>query len=812
MNQRRYFCHACTNQGALRDGLCSRCSSSFVEELGEQTTGEDPRSFTLGTLGNPIQDFLASFIGTQEQEGQEQSQSSNFRPPSPPANTATHPGQRRGFVMLGNPANPIRFSFGDSREDREMPSLSDFLANSFQPPPIHRETHPNSTANQPDQQAGVGIGGYLQQLLSSLFNGPAGVPNVMFNNGQAQFGAYILSQAAFDRFIDDLMQNQQPQGPPPASKETIDSLPRGIVDKQWLDAQDILDCSVCKDDFQIGDKNITLPYLMILVFLLSTTKNVITRDDDGTDSSQGKGQLLSNIGACLAVVDCVASTLGPRGMDKLILLEIVHPAAKSLVDIARAQDAEVGDGTTSVTLLAGEMLRECKSFIEEGVNPYIVIKGYRKATQVALEEIKKLAIPIDKSNPEKFREHLLKCAATSMSSKLIQNDKPFFTNMAVDAVMCLNQDDLNEELIGVKRVPGGGMQDSLLINGVAFKKTFSYAGFEQQPKSFTNPSVLCLNVELELKAEKDNAEVRVEDVNEYQKIVDAEWDIIYQKLDAIVKTGAKVVLSKLPIGDLATQYFADRDIFCAGRVASDDMKRVVQALGGAIQSTVTDIDPSKHLGHCGKFEERQIGSERFNIFTECPASQTCTIILRGGAEQFIAEVERSLHDAIMIVRRTIKHSTIVGGGGAIEMELSKRLRDVSKSIQGKQQLIISAFAKSLEGIPRQLCDNAGFDATDLLNKLRMQHAKGDLWAGVDIENEGVGNSVELFIWEPALVKMNAIASASEAACLVLSVDETIRNPQSEAPNPSAPIDRQTAQSAMRGRGGMRGGRGRGRRM
>lgn len=161
--------------------------------------------------------------------------------------------------MLGNPANPIRFSFGDSREDREMPSLSDFLANSFQPPPIHRETHPNNTSNQPDQQAGVGIGGYLQQLLSSLFNGPAGVPNVMFNNGQAQFGDYILSQAAFDRFIDDLMQNQQAQGPPPASKETIDSLPRGIVDKEWLDAQDIGDCSVCKDDFQIGDKNITLP-------------------------------------------------------------------------------------------------------------------------------------------------------------------------------------------------------------------------------------------------------------------------------------------------------------------------------------------------------------------------------------------------------------------------------------------------------------------------------------------------------------------------------------------------------------------------
>lgn len=520
------------------------------------------------------------------------------------------------------------------------------------------------------------------------------------------------------------------------------------------------------------------------------------------------------------------ATISNDGATILKLLEIVHPAAKSLVDIARAQDAEVGDGTTSVTLLAGEMLRECKSYIEEGVNPYVIIKGYRKATQLSLNYIKSLAIPIDKSSPDMFRQHLLKCAATSMSSKLIQNDKPFFTNMAVDAVMCLNQNDLNDEYIGVKRIPGGGMQDSLLVKGVAFKKTFSYAGFEQQPKSFKDPKILCLNVELELKAEKDNAEVRIEQVDEYQKIVDAEWEIIYKKLEAIVKTGAKVVLSKLPIGDLATQYFADRDIFCAGRVSNDDMKRVIQAVGGAVQSTVSDINSEKHLGFCGSFEERQIGSERFNIFTGCAKAQTCTILLRGGAEQFIAEVERSLHDAIMIVKRTIKNSDIVGGGGAIEMEVSKMLRDHSRQIHGKEQLIIGAFAKSLESVARQLSDNAGFDATDILNKLRMKHAQGEKWAGVDIEMEGVGNSIENFVWEPTMVKMNAIASASEAACLVLSVDETVKNPQSEGQNPGlskyllniitklitfsqigpkAPPG--TAQAALGGRGG-RPGRGR----
>jgi T-complex protein 1 subunit eta len=253
-----------------------------------------------------------------------------------------------------------------------------------------------------------------------------------------------------------------------------------------------------------------------------------------------------------------------------------------------------------------------------------------------------------------------------MSSKLIHGQKDFFTKLCVDAVLSLDQDELDENLIGCKKVSGGAMQDSLLIDGVAFKKTFAYAGFEQQPKSFKNPKILSLNVELELKAEKDNAEVRVKEVADYQAIVDAEWSIIYDKLEKIVATGAKVVLSKLPIGDLATQYFADRDIFCAGRVSADDLGRTVKAVGGSIQTTVNDIK-EEHLGKCEFFEEKQIGGERFNLFTGCPEAKTCTLILRGGAEQFIAEVERSLHDAIMIIRRAIKNKTVVAGGGATEV-------------------------------------------------------------------------------------------------------------------------------------------------
>jgi len=536
---------------------------------------------------------------------------------------------------------------------------------------------------------------------------------------------------------------------------------------------------------------------------------------EGTENAQGKQQVISNINACSAIVDAVRTTLGPRGMDKLIvnpqgkatisndgatimkLLDVVHPAAKTLVDIAKSQDAEVGDGTTSVVILAGEFLKQCKPFVEEGVHPRIIIKSFRKATALALAKIKEIAVKIDKDDPEKYRDLLQKCAATSMSSKLIHQQKDKFSKMVVEAVMMLDSQTLPLNMIGIKKVQGGALEDTVLIPGVAFKKTFSYAGFEMQRKNYTDPKIALLNIELELKAEKDNAEVRLENVEEYQKVVDAEWNILYDKLERIAKSGATVVLSKLPIGDVATQYFADRDMFCAGRVPEDDLNRTMKSCGGAIQSTVHDLDDST-LATCASFEEKQVGGERFNFFSGCPKSQSCTIILRGGAEQFMEETERSLHDAIMIVRRAMKNDSVVAGGGAIDMELSKYLRNYSRTIAGKEQLIIGAMAKAFEVIARQLCDNAGFDATNILNKLRQKHAGDGLWYGVDVLNEDIADNYEACVWEPAIVKANAITAASEATCLLLSVDETVKNPRS-------------GQGAEQmGGGGMPGGMGRGR--
>ncbi|ERM95983.1 hypothetical protein AMTR_s00129p00006940 [Amborella trichopoda] len=364
------------------------------------------------------------------------------------------------------------------------------------------------------------------------------------------------------------------------------------------------------------------------------------------------------------------------------LLDIVHPSAKTLVAIANSQDSEVGDGTTTVVLLAGEFLKEAKPFIEDG----------------------ELAVSIEGRSFKEKKDLMQKCAATTLSSTLIGGEKEFFASMVVDAEMAIGEDDrLN--LIGVKKF-----------------------------------------------------------LAQYQSIVDAEWTIIYDKLDKCVKSGAKIVLSRLAIGDLATQYFSYRDIFVL------------------------------------LFEEKQVGNERFNIFSGCPTSgQTTTILLRGGADQFIEEAERSLHYAIMIVRTALRTSTVVADGGAIDVEISRYLRQHARTIVRKSQLFINSYAKALEIIPRQLCDKAGFDATDALNKLRQKHplpsGEGARY-GVDINTGGITYTFANFVWEPAVVKINAINAAIEAACLVLSVDETVRNPKSESAQGEA------AASAMgRGRGG-----------
>ncbi|OEU15670.1 t-complex protein 1 eta subunit [Fragilariopsis cylindrus CCMP1102] len=537
---------------------------------------------------------------------------------------------------------------------------------------------------------------------------------------------------------------------------------------------------------------------------------------EGTDTSQGIPQLVSNINACQAVADSVRTTLGPRGMDKLVakgsratisndgatimkLLEVAHPAAKTLVDISMSQDTAVGDGTTSVVLLAAEILAKLKPLVEEGISPTRMIQTIRKTGKYAVDRVAELAVTVEQE------EMLLKCAGTALNSKLISSHRDLFAPMVVSAVTKLHQAGNVDEImdwISIKQIPGGDVRQSFLVEGVAFRKTFSYAGFEQMTKRFENPKILLLNVELELKSEKENAEVRISTPAEYQSIVEAEWQVIYDKLDACINCGANIVLSKLPIGDLATQYFADRGLFCAGRVNDGDMKRVAVSTKGAVQTTTSGLTESI-LGTCGLFEESQVGDERFNLFTQCPSALTCTIVLRGGTEQFIAESERSVHDALMVVKRTIQSGSVVAGGGAVEMCVSNSLRRRALEIEGKEQLIVSAYSKALEVIPRQLCENAGLDATDVLAALRRKHRlEGDnvCWYGVNIEEDGITDTFDLGVWEPSDNKMNSLQAATEAACVILSIDETVISPRSQDPGAQA-------SGQMGGGGGMSGAMG-----
>lgn len=551
---------------------------------------------------------------------------------------------------------------------------------------------------------------------------------------------------------------------------------------------------------------------------------------DGGDTAQGRAHVLTNIAACEAVADVLSTTLGPRGMDKLIvgadgkttitndgativrLLDVVHPAARVMVDVARAQDAQVGDGTTSVVVLAGELLRLARPFIEDGVAPQVIVRGYRRALDEALGALDAIAVPPASLVPgaanqsEARRVFLQRCAATAMNSKLISAQQDFFSSMVVDAQLAVSpdaaaetdeaysSDDNGARLVGVKQVAGGGLQDTLLVHGVAFERTFTYAGAEQQPKRLDDAPVLLLALELELKAERDNAEVRVSTVEEYRRVVDAEWALLFGKLDAIANSGARIVFSRLPIGDVATQFFAERGVYAAGRVSDDDLARAAAATGAppAPHASVSDLAP-RHLGRAGRFEERQVGDKRYLFLTQCPGARTATIVLRGGSAQFLAEAERSLHDALMVVRRAARARAVVGGAGATEMELALRLRDAARLVPGKAQLAMLAYAHGLEALPRALCDNAGIDATDALTVLRKRHAAGERWAGIVL---GAGDDSALPVadalagarpvWEPAELKANVLAAATEAACAVLSVDMTVKPaPRNERPLESA---------------------------
>lgn len=483
------------------------------------------------------------------------------------------------------------------------------------------------------------------------------------------------------------------------------------------------------------------------------------------DSRTGISQICSNIHICESIADCLATTLGPYGLDKLFYgkkllltndgatimenLNFKHPVSKILASVSKSQDNEVGDGTTSVVLLTSSILSNLKPLLKEKFSVEVILKVFKETKLACLEKIESLKI-------EANDENILKLGETSLNSKNVRNYKSHFSKLLFEGLK--HEDDLT-----IEKIPGGSIEDSFLAKGISFEKTFTYAGYEQQPKKIINPLICCLNVELEWKSERDNSEVKISSVEEYQKVVDAEWAIIKNKLEDIVNSGANIVLSSLPIGDFATQFFASKGIFSAGRVKN--LENIVKAFHGKISNSTKYIK----LGSCESFEEIQIGKSRYNSF-EGKNANSHTLILRGPGEEILEEIERSVHDAICVMRMAIKRRGLVCGGGSVEMQLSKLCREIAFTKANEEMFVLQAISKSLEKIPAQLSSNFGLDAVHIIQSLRKLHITNP-FAGVTFS--GVDDMSLHGIYESVEAKKNMIKAAFNAAEAIILIDSTL---------------------------------------
>lgn len=506
------------------------------------------------------------------------------------------------------------------------------------------------------------------------------------------------------------------------------------------------------------------------------TPVLILREE--TDTRFGKNQVIRNIEMCEKVADILKTTLGPNGLDKMFFngremlitndgatimksLEIVDPAAQVLLNVSEAQDRDIGDGTTSVVILSSAILKKLKPLVKENASIPLITKELSRLMKVVSSISKELLVSFD-------NESLQMLAETSLNSKILSNHKKHFSNLVIKTLKTQDKD------ISVKKISGGSIESSFIVEGVAFEKSFTYAGYEQQPKKILNPKIAVLKVELEWKSEVENSEMRISGALEYSKVVSTEWKLITDRLDRIIQSGANVVLSTLSIGDYATQYFAKYGVFSAGRVSEDEVDRITRAFGGRVVSTVSLLN-ERSLAHCALFEEKEIGRTRYNFFySGSDHSEGCaatTIILRGPGAEILAEVERSLHDSMAVTRRTVASKEIVAGGGAYEMEISRKLRKMAAECSTSERFVIKAVSEAFEAIPFQLAKNFGHDAINTVQILRKSHGEGLQHYGV-CEN-GVEDSLASYVIEPLEVKTHMAHAALGAAIAILSIDATI---------------------------------------
>jgi len=506
---------------------------------------------------------------------------------------------------------------------------------------------------------------------------------------------------------------------------------------------------------------------------------------EGSQRTAGREAQRSNIMAAKAVAGAVRTTLGPKGMDKMLVdtmgdvvitndgvtilkeMDIEHPAAKMMVEIAKTQDQEVGDGTTTAVVLAGELLKQAEELLEQEIHPTVIAAGYRAAADKSLEILKALAVTVSTKDEDLLR----KIATTAMTGKGSQSARDELAVMAVDAVKAVVDEDgtVDTDNITVEKKVGGGITDSMLVGGVVIDKERLHPNM---PKKVTNARIALLNAAIEIEKTEVDAKIQITSPDQLQAFLDQEETMLKDMVDRIVAAGANVVFCQKGIDDLAQHFLAKAGIYTVRRVKKSDIEKLARATGGRVVTSIHELSKDD-LGKAGLVEERKVSDEKMTFVEECENPKSVSIILRGGTEHVVDELERAMEDALRVVGVAVEDKMLVAGGGAPEVDLALRLRAYASTVGGREQLAIESFADAMEIIPKTLAENAGLDQIDTLVALRSAHEKGMKTAGLDMDSGKPVDMLALGVVEPLRVKTQAINSAAEAAVMILRIDDVI---------------------------------------
>jgi thermosome len=509
---------------------------------------------------------------------------------------------------------------------------------------------------------------------------------------------------------------------------------------------------------------------------------------EGTNREKGKGAHKNNIAAAKAIADAIRSTLGPRGMDKMLVdsmgdvvitndgvtilkeIDVEHPAAKMLVEVAKTQDAECGDGTTTSVVLAGELLKKAEELLDANVHPTVIAAGYRLAAEKALDilEVNSLKISI------KDTKKLKRIASTALRSKIADQAGDMLSDIAVQAAKAVAEKRgtrfvVDIDNIQVVKKQGGAIHDTELIEGVILDKEPVHSGM---PLHIDEPRIALIDSSLEIKKTEVDAKIQIRDPTQLQAFLDEEEATLKTMVENIVKSGANVVFCQKGIDDLVQHFLAKADIYTVRRVKKSDMEKLAKATGGIVITDLDDLD-KKSLGTAGKVELRTVGDDKMTFVSGCKKAAAVSILLRGGTEHIVDEMDRSLHDALSVVGVGLEDGRISAGGGASAIEIAFKLRNYAATVGGREQMAIDAFADAIEIVPKTLAENAGLDSINAILDLRQAHKKGQKHAGLNVLTGKVVNMMDAEVIEPLRVGTQAIQSATEAAVMILRIDDVI---------------------------------------